>query len=102
MIDGAAFKRGIQRIAFLEGEQRRVVAMAAAPAHPAFFREDHRNRFIDHRLRDHRFTGFFNQCAALVTVLLGVGFNLFDHQLFHRRFIVEQDLQFFLLDLEGF
>ena len=89
--------------------------MAAAGAHPAFGADDHRHSFVNHFEFGDGFFLSLNQRAAWVfgdvTVLLGVGLDLFDHQAAQCRGVAQNLFQLALLfaqffqfafDLDGF
>ena len=85
--------------------------MTGTRTDPAFLGEDHRDRFVRHRLRHHRTAGLLDERATLVAKLLGIGLDFLDDQLLHRRIIGEQVFEFllfvpqflqFLLDLDAF
>jgi hypothetical protein len=104
------FEGAVQRVAGLEGELGDVVADTGTRAHPAFFRDDDGDRFVDHLLLGHRFLRFLDDGAAHVAEGLGVGFDFADDHALHRRRVLEDVVQrgFFLaqfgqllLDLDG-
>jgi hypothetical protein len=60
---------------------------------PSPLRDDHRHRLVDHLRLERRALFLLDQRAAIVAVLLGVGFDLLDHQPLHRAFVREQLLE---------
>ena len=110
-VHGAALEGAIEAVAGLEGEARRVVAVAGAGAHPAFLRDDDRDRLVDDLDLGHGALFGLDEGAALVAELLGIGLDLFDHgaaqhagvaqDLFELGLLTTQ-LGQLLLDLDGF
>ena len=111
VVHGATFKRAVQPVARLEGKARRLVPVALARPHPAFFADHHRHRLVDHFHLGHGALFGLDQRAARVGKLLGVAFDLLDHQaaqagraaqnVFQAALLLAQ-LGQFLLDLDGF
>ena len=101
-IDGAASQQRSQAVALLERQRSRIDAVALARAHPAVFREDHRQRFVQHRRLQHRFFRFLDHRAALVAERLDVGLDFLDHQRFQRLAAAEHFLQPLLLLRQAF
>ncbi len=110
-IDAAAFERGVERIARLEGEGGQHQAVAFLRAQPAFLRHDDGDGFIDHLDLGHGALLGLDEGAAVVAELFGVGLDFADDPPGHGFFVGEQFLQLggfsalggeFLVDADGF
>ena len=76
--------------------------MTLAYPHPAFLRDDDRNRLINHLDLCHCALVLLHQGAALITKVLRIGLNLFNDVLTKRRLIVEELIQLCFLPFEFF
>ena len=111
VIDAAALEGGIQPVARLEGEGRRVVPVPLPRARPALGADDDGDGFISHFHLGHGFFLGVNERAARVAEFLGVGLDFADHEAAQGGGAVQNFLQGglllaqlgqLLLDADGF
>ena len=99
-INGAAFKGAVEGVSCLEGEAGRLMPVAGAGAHPAFFADDDGDGVIDHEHFGHGFFLFLDQRAARIGKLFGILLDFFDHQAPQARGAVQDVFKFFLLQAQ--